>query len=267
MMRNQPYSHQQIIIDYAMVCAIFRAINVALWAVNESLQQRHQNGLRKGSSSIHCRRRTLCEMKNLYGALFSRAYRMKYEAFTHLYCLLENGMKAYLEQNDDLSSFYVHSGPIDGEVYLLIALCYFTGGSYLDIMISHGVAKTDFYQSLWCVVHAVNTCPQLQLMFLESQGDCEELATEFIGQLQAGFNNCVGCIDGILLWMEKPSKQQCAEAGVDSGKFYCGRKGKYGLNLQAVCDACHRFIDVSAAPSICIRLPVICDIFSVSMIT
>ena len=45
--------------------------------------------------------------------------------------------------------------------------------------------------------------------------------------------------------MEKPSKQQCAEAGVDSGKFYCGRKGKYGLNLQAVCDACHHFIDVS----------------------
>ena len=77
-------------------------------------------------------------------------------------------------------------------------------------------------------------------MFPESQqGDCKELATEFIGQSQAGFNNCVGCID------EKPSKQQCTEAGVDSGKFYCGRKGKYGLNLQAVCDAHCRFIDVS----------------------
>ena len=49
----------------------------------------------------------------------------------------------------------------------------------------------------------------------------------------------------MLLWMEKPSKQQCTEAGDDSGKFYCGRKEKYGLNLQAVCDACHRYIDVS----------------------
>ena len=82
-------------------------------------------------------------------------------------------------------------------------------------------------------------------MFPKSQGDCKELATEFIGQSQAGFNNCVGCIDGMLLWMEKPSKQQCTEAGVDSGKFYCGRKGKHGLNLQAVCDAHRRFIDVS----------------------
>ena len=71
------------------------------------------------------------------------------------------------------------------------------------------------------------------------------MAIEFIGWSQAGFNNCVGCIDGMLLWMEKPSKQQCAEAGVDSGKFFCGRKGKYRLNLQAGRDACHRFIDVS----------------------
>ena len=41
MMRNQPYGHQQIIIGYATLCAIFSAINVALQAVNESLQQRH----------------------------------------------------------------------------------------------------------------------------------------------------------------------------------------------------------------------------------
>ena len=95
-------------------------------------------------------------MKNLYSDLFSRAYRMNYEAFTHLYSLLKNGMKDYL-------SFYVHNGPIDGEVCLLMALQYFAGGSYLYIMISHGVGKMNFYQSVWCVVHAVNTCPQLQL--------------------------------------------------------------------------------------------------------
>ena len=124
----------------------------------------------------------------------------------------------------------------------------------------HGVGKTDFYQSVWCVVHAVNTCPQLQLMFPKSQQDCEDLATEFIGHSHTGFNNYVGCIDGMLLCMEKPSKQQCVEAGVDSGKFYCGRKGKYRLNLQVVCDACHQFIDVS------LQHPVteVCQILEVS---
>ena len=101
-------------------------------------------------------------------------------------------------------------------------------------------------------------------MFPKSQQDCEDLSTKFFGQSQAGLNNCVGCIDGMLLWMEKPSKLQFVEAGVDSGKFYCGRKGKYGVNLQAVCDAWYHFIDVSLQHP---ALSVICDIFSISMIT
>ena len=87
-------------------------------------------------------------MKNLYGDVFSRAYRMKYEAFTCLHSLLKNEMKDYLEQKDNSSSFYVHNGPIDGKVHLLMALPYFASGSYLDIMISHGVGKMDFYQSV-----------------------------------------------------------------------------------------------------------------------
>ena len=47
---------------------------------------------------------------------------MNYEAFTCLYSLLKNGMKEYLEQKDDSLSCYVHIGPIDGEVHLLMAL-------------------------------------------------------------------------------------------------------------------------------------------------
>ena len=35
------------------------------------------------------------------------------------------------------------------------------------------------------------------------------------------------------------------EVGVDDGKFYCGQKGKFGLNLQAVCDAKCRFTYIS----------------------
>jgi hypothetical protein len=61
----------------------------------------------------------------------------------------------------------------------------------------------------------------------------------------AGFTNCGGCIDGMLLCLEKPMNDECDQVQVDSGKFYCGRKGKYGLNMQAVCDARQRFLDVS----------------------
>ena len=33
--------------------------------------------------------------------------------------------------------------------------------------------------------------------------------------------------------------------GCDSGKFMCGRKKKYGLNCQAVCDVRGRILDIS----------------------
>ena len=33
--------------------------------------------------------------------------------------------------------------------------------------------------------------------------------------------------------------------GCDKGRFYCGRKKKYGLNCQAVCDVKGRILDIS----------------------
>ena len=43
----------------------------------------------------------------------------------------------------------------------------------------------------------------------------------------------------------KPTLEDAKRAGVDQQKFFCGRKNKYGLNCQAVCDARGRFLDVS----------------------
>ena len=62
---------------------------------------------------------------------------------------------------------------------------------------------------------------------------------------KAGFDNCVGCIDGMLLWIEKPFPKECEKVGVDSGKFYCIWKAKFSLNLLGVCDAHHRFTYIS----------------------
>ena len=151
----------------------------------------------------------------------------------------------YLAQESTGDSFYVPNGPIDCQVRLAMALRYFAGGSYLDILMSHGVGKTDFYNSVWAVVHAVNNANELMLQFPQTIEECAATANEFAARSKAGFNNCVGCIDGVLLWIEKPGKKECATVGVDSGKFYCGRKGKYGLNMQAVCDARRRFTFVS----------------------
>ena len=102
---------------------------------------------------------------------------------------------------------------------------------------SHAIWLTDFYLSIWAIVDATNRGPLLQFQFPTMILECQTISTEFSSRSKAGFNKCIGCIDGLLIWLEKPSKKQCKKVGVDSGKFYCGHKGKFGLNLQGICDA------------------------------
>ena len=56
---------------------------------------------------------------------------------------------------------------------------------------------------------------------------------------------CAGAIDGILIWINRPTLEESRKVGVDQQKFYCGRKHKFGLNCQAVCDVRGRFLDIS----------------------
>jgi hypothetical protein len=59
------------------------------------------------------------------------------------------------------------------------------------------------------------------------------------------FSNCTGCINGLLIWMHKPLEKDAKKAGVDRKKFLCGRKGKFGLNCQAVSVVHGRILDSS----------------------
>ena len=49
----------------------------------------------------------------------------------------------------------------------------------------------------------------------------------------------------MLLVINQPTTKSCVAAGVGAKKFFCGRKHKFGLNLQAVCDSERRFLDFS----------------------
>ncbi|KAL7524932.1 hypothetical protein ACHAWF_001135, partial [Thalassiosira exigua] len=60
----------------------------------------------------------------------------------------------------------------------------------------------------------------------------------------ARFGRCVGCIDDIIIWTHKPLREDCGEVGVDKKKFFCGRKSKFGLNMQVICDKKRRFVHV-----------------------
>ena len=59
-----------------------------------------------------------------------------------------------------------------------------------------------------------------------------------------GFDNCAGAIAGMLIWTHMPTVEAaCDEIGRKS--FLCARKGKFGLNMQAVSDVRGQILDIS----------------------
>jgi hypothetical protein len=109
----------------------------------------------------------------------------------------------------------------------------------------HGVSHSEVFNSIWKVVDAVNSCDKLHIQYPESHKEKEQIARQFQEKSDARFAMCAGCIDGMLVWFEKLSKQMCKEAKCGPMKFMCGRKKKYGVNLQGVCDVEGRFLDLS----------------------
>ena len=152
-------------------------------------------------------------LKTEYRSLFQHAYRMDYIGFKALHRILQKGIQEYIinkrEINDDSNGldFYMRNGRITTEIHLACALCYFTGGSYLDITLSHGIGKTDLYHSIWAVIHATNVCTMLQFSFPTTISECKSISNEFSHRSKAGFSNCISCIDGMLVWTENLLKE------------------------------------------------------------
>ena len=189
------------------------------------------------------RRRMRCSVAHIYKQLgptyFRRAYRMKYQSFSKLVELLVPYLPTV-----DCSMAHVN-GSISNSVRLAVALRYFAGGSPYVITTTYGISFSEVFVSVWRIVNAVNQCPCLNIEYPTSHSKQLEIAKGFEKVSGAGFDCCAGAIDGMLIWIHKPSQHCCKEASCQDGKFLCGRKTKFGLNLQAVADVHGRFLDVS----------------------
>lgn len=141
---------------------------------------------------------------------------------------------------------FIPNGAIATDVRLACALRWFAGGSIYDIMTTYGIGHTETTNSCWYVVDAINRHPAaFTLQYPSDHIQQRSIAEGFHKVSAASFDCCAGAIDGILIWIHKPSKKDCIEAGCSSGKFFCGRKKKFGLNCQAVCDVRGRILDMS----------------------
>jgi hypothetical protein len=141
----------------------------------------------------------------------------------------------------------VPNGPISTSVRLACALQYFAGGSPYDIMSKYGISHSEVMETMWYVVEAINKLDEFKIEYPELADAQENIAWEFQAVSKANIDICAGAIDGILIWIAKPTLKQAKLSDVNQQKFLCGHKGKFGLNCQAVSDVCGRILDISIA--------------------
>ena len=110
---------------------------------------------------------------------------------------------------------------------------------------TYGISFSEVFVSVWRDVNAVNQCPEFEIVYPKSHNQQFEIAKGFKKVSGAGFDCCAGAVDGMLIWIHKPSQCCCKEASCQNGKLLCERKNKFGLNLQVVADAYDHFLDVS----------------------
>jgi DDE superfamily endonuclease len=169
---------------------------------------------------------------------------MSYSTFKHLLFMLSPLIVACTGKKRD-STNHVPNGAITPDIRLACALRWFSGGSIYDIMTTYGISHTETINSVWYVVYAVNYHSSFRLAYPKEHSKQQEIAEGFRKVSAANFNCCAGAIDGILIWIHKPSPDDCKSSGCDSGKFFCGRKKKFGLNCQAVSDVNGRILDIA----------------------
>jgi hypothetical protein len=128
----------------------------------------------------------------------------------------------------------VRNGPVSTCVQLACALQYFAGGSPYVIMALYGIYHAAVLESIWAVVKAVNSYDEFIIEYPASETAQLKIAHEFQNVSEVQFSNCAGAIDGILIWILKPSEEDANNAGCRQRNFFCGLKGKFGLNCQAV---------------------------------
>jgi len=209
------------------------------------LKKRRSND--NGINHIERQRRPVKSIFHELGPTYTRrSYRMSAPSFWKLLKILEPQLQVEASEKPMFNTVKgAKNGLIPHEIRLSSALRYFAGGRPDDICLVHGISPVEVYRSVWKVVDAINTTEALAIVFPEDEEQQRALAKGFKELSDPGIACCVGAIDGLLIWTEQPTERDCLKAEVGPKKFMCGRKKKFGLNLQGTCDYKGQFLDIS----------------------
>ncbi|KAK4877062.1 hypothetical protein RN001_009568 [Aquatica leii] len=127
--------------------------------------------------------------------------------------------------------------PIDSEIQVLATLRYFAKGGYQnDIAEIHGMSQSTLSRTIKKVVSAVARHRHEYIKFPVDQESIRTLKRDFFNI--AACPSIVGAIDGTHIKIKNPGKRDLYPL------TYQNRKGFFSLNVQVVCDAKCRVLDI-----------------------
>ena len=226
---------------------------VAVAAAVTAISRRHirkkrrpsYRGRKKRSKTVKRDRSEVDDSFNdLSDAFFRRLYRMDKQSFQELLDILSSQLPS---TGEGRMKGAVPNGPISHRSRLSMALRYFAGGDPLDIAWIHRVGDGEPLRSVWYVVDAIHATKSFNITFPQCHDDQLKVAAGFKKKSRVKFDNCAGAIDGMLVWIHKPTRKDMTRQGFGEMKCYCGRKKKFGLNMQAICDSMGNFLDIEIA--------------------
>ena len=156
-------------------------------------------GIAAQGSPIERTRKPIQAIFNELGETHTRrAYRMDQDAFWRLVKLLDPHIKLEVDTQEGSRKRKrrgATNGFISNAARVSLTIRYFAGGSPYDLMITHGVSHSEVYNSIWKVVDAVNSCPELAITFPTCHAKQRELASGFYSVSAAGFDSVVAAVD------------------------------------------------------------------------
>ena len=117
------------------------------------------------------------------------------------------------------------------------------GGDYKAITDLRGVHKNQVYKSQELVANSINKHYKQEMVFpFRDRKQCEKLAEEFFKESGDTIPGCIGCVDCIVIHIEKPKWDE-----VTNTNDVWNRKGCFAVICQAICDHNLKFMWVSSA--------------------
>ncbi len=238
-------SDDEVAAQLAMLYSQAQQLSSTLLHQIQLSRSRKREGSRLDCPTIPRQRKSVTQVyRELGRTYFRRSFRMSFETFSNLFKVIKVDLIRVVNARSDGKSS--PNGKITLTVRLACGIRFFAGGDAYDIACMFGISHTSVFDSVDYVIEAVNQCKALDLEFPSDHEKQREIANGFLKKSPlAGFACCVGTIDGIVIWTHKPTKKDCEEMGVSESKFFCGRKHKNGLNMQAVCNDKKQFTDIS----------------------